>query len=215
MITVSKLVGKNDCAEVLHDLKIWNMDAEEVTKAHVQGFFYRAKLRTDRDIARNCANFIVQAITEAHDDRIVRNDRLNDLVISEPPYLSSDLRLALEQMTVPARRCVYFALLMGWRIEEAAQLTWSTVKQLRSQGAIHDAAIDVLDALPRHFKSDLVFWEQTNQPKPTMLVGLKLDVELAFNCTYGELLEKFQTMVLVDPVLHASELKTIWSDIYG
>ncbi|MCR9484066.1 hypothetical protein [Vibrio alginolyticus] len=217
MITVSKLVGKENCAEELQDLKIWDMDVEEVMPAHLQGFFYRSKLRTSRDIAKNCANFIARSITEANDKKFVRNDRLSNFSISEPPYLSSELRLSLEQMSVPARRCTYFALLMGWPIERAVELTWKEINEMKESGQMtyHDAALDVIDCMPRHFKNNLVFWDQSNTGQPVALVGLRLDIETAFDCTYEELLDKFQTMVLVDPTIHADELKTIWGTNNG
>lgn len=56
MITVSELIGKDGCAAELSDLRLWDMDAEEVMPAHLQGFFYRSRLRTDRETARQCAN---------------------------------------------------------------------------------------------------------------------------------------------------------------
>lgn len=212
MITVSQLVGREACAEELRDLKIWEMDVEDVMPAHLQGFFYRSKLRTNREVAKNCANFIANGISQAFNDKVVRNNRLMNFSISEPPYLSGELRKSLETMSVATRRCTYFALLMGWTPEQATELNWSKVAKLKSSGAMfhYDAALDVLDALPRHFRDERVFWEYSTKFEPVALAGLRFRIETAFDCQYEELLEKFQTMVLIDPALHSDELKALW-----
>ncbi|EOB4971298.1 hypothetical protein [Vibrio fluvialis] len=217
MITVSQLVGMESCAEELRDLKIWEMDVEDVMPAHLQGFFYRSKLRTNREVAKNCANFIAESISAAFKEKVVRNDRLMNFSISEPPYLSGELRKSLEQMSQAERRCTYFSLLMGWTPEQTIELTWGQVTRLKASGAMfhHDAAMDVLDALPRHFKDDRVFWEYNSQLQPASLVGMRGKIETTFECKYEELLEKFQTMVLIDPALHSEELKTLWENSNG
>lgn len=217
MITVSQLVGMESCAEELRDLKIWEMDVEDVMPAHLQGFFYRSKLRTNREIAKNCANFIAESISAAFKEKVVRNDRLMNFSISEPPYLSGELRKSLEQMSQAERRSTYFSLLMGWTPEQTTELTWGQVTKLKESGAMfhHDAALDVLDALPRHFKDDRVFWEYNSKLQPVSLVGMRGKIETTFGCKYEELLEKFQTMVLIDPALHSEELKALWENSNG
>lgn len=107
---------------------------------------------------------------------------------------------------------MYFALLMGITIDQASSLTWNEVKQMRESGLMvdQDAALDVLDQLPRHFRSPLVFWEMSSQNQPVSLIGLRAEVETIFCMTYDELMEKFQTMLFVDPSIHADELRQIW-----
>lgn len=207
MILTKELLRMDDFPLSLHEMYIFDMEAEAVTIAHLQGFYYRAKQRTTHDTAKHFAELIAREITRTHEIGGLNNNRLARFTIPNPPMLSGELRLALSQMALSERRCVYFALLMNIDLALAVQLRWDEVMRLHKMEAINDAATDVLDSLPRHFRSPYVFWK--DEP-PVPLNDLERTVELVFGFSYDQLRQKFLTMVLVDSPLQAEAFRQQW-----
>ena len=202
MILTKELLRMSEIPSVLQDMYVFELDAEAITIAHLQGFYYRAKQRTTHSTAKHYAELIAREITHAHALGGLNNAKLAKFTIRNPPMLSGELRVALERLTLSERRCVYFALLMNIDLSLAIQLRWEEVTRLHQMNAINDAATDVLDSLPRHFRSSYVFWK--DEP-PVPLTHLEQTVELTFGCSYNQLRQKFLTMVLVDTELQATE----------
>lgn len=206
MIRINELLDFKDIQKELADMMTLQLDVEEITIAHLQGFYYRAKLRTSHGVAKFWAEFIANGINEAYDNGFVKNDRLQQFRIANPPMLSGDFRKTLEAMELSERRCLYFALLLNVDIEHIISLTWADTKTLIERGVVNDAAIDILDSLPRHFKFPYVFWK--GEP-PERLHDIKTTTQLTFGCTYDQLRKKFLSMVLIDSELDAEEFRKI------
>lgn len=95
-------------------------------------------------------------------------------------YLTRAEEMALLGKAVPhVRAAVVFAIYSGLRLKEQFTLTWknvnmqngtvridaATAKGKRTRDVVLLApALDVLRALPRHIKSDLVFWHADGEP---------------------------------------------------
>ena len=204
MITLENLCGKRNFPEELHQFAIWDMDADNVAPIHLSGFFYRAKLLVSREAAKAAAEAIARDISNANHQGFVHNDRFENYRIASTPMLLGDLRQGLEKLDLADRRCVFFSLIMGWSLERVSELTWPEVKSISS--IISDAAWDVLESLPRHLRSDLVFWRDTANGVP-QLADIRFRVEMAFGCDYDKLRSKFASMVFIDPELAAQEVR--------
>lgn len=211
MILTSEIIGTVEIPPELKDMLIFDLDVEEVTVAHLQGFYYRAKLRTSHTTAKYFAEMIAREITNANKIGAVDNNRLSNFFLKTQPMLSSELRQSLEKMELSERRCTYFALLLNVDVDNVVNLKWDEIRELHKLNAINDAATDVLDSLPRHFKFPFVFWK--NNP-PERLHDIKQTVELAFGCTYETLRKKFLTMVLVDTDQQVEDFKKNLGGVY-
>lgn len=206
MILVSNLVSRLDYPLDLHDLKLWDQDAESISSAILHGFNYRARQLTDRELANNLTNRIADAINIANQSGQISNSKLKNFKILESPMLLSDLRTNLELLDLSDRRCAYFALLTNMEIEQAMDLTWKEVNLLRQNGLIDDVAMDVIDSVPRHIRFPYVFWKYQDN-LPVKLYQIKTDMEIAFGCKFEKLQAKFNSMVLTDPILHSEDIK--------
>lgn len=204
MITVADLCGKNNFPRELDSFAIWDMWADNVAPIHLQSLYFRAKLRTSHLVAKSAVDTIARDISNANFEGFVHNDRLNNFSIADSPMLIGDLKEGLLKLDVEERRCVFFALIMGWSIHRVLELTWPEVKSLK--GVVSDAGWDVLDSLPRHFKNELVFWRNVDGAA-LPLVDLEFKTEMAFGCSYDNLRSRFASMVFLDPELAAQEVK--------
>lgn len=204
MITLKDLCGKANFPEELSQFAIWDMDADRVAPVHLSGFFYRAKLVVSREAAKAAVETIALDISNANMQGFVHNDRLEGYRIASSPMLLGELRSGLEKLDLAERRCTFFSLIMGWSLERVSDLTWPEVKTITS--IISDAAWDVLESLPRHLRSDLVFWRDTGNGV-AKLADVRFKVEMAFGCDYDKLRAKFASMVFVDPELAAQEVR--------
>lgn len=210
MTTVEQLVKRVDYPLSLHDMKLWDLDSETITRAHLQGFYYRASVRTSKDEAREIVLRIADAITQASNAGAIHNTQLSNFSVSQPPMLSGELRIALELLTVPTRRCAFLALLMQWPIERAIDLKWADINYLRQFDGFNDLAIDTVQSMPRHISFPYVFWELDGDT-PVKVNNARADVEIAFGFEFEVLLKRFSTMVISDPTLHAAELESYFA----
>lgn len=211
MIRINELLDFSDIEPQLSELLIFDLYVDEITVAHLQGFYYRAKLRTSHGIAKYWAEFIAKGINDAYERGIVRNDRLTEFRIANSPMLSGEFRETLAKLDLAERRCLYFALLLNVDINLVINLQWTDVRVLIDRGVVNDAAIDVLDSLPRHIKFPYVFWKGN---PPERLHDIEMVAQLTFGCTYEQLRKKFLKMVLVDTNVQAEEFKKIREGIY-
>lgn len=210
MTTVETLVKRVDYPLSLHDMKLWDLDAEEITRAHLQGFYYRASVRTSKDEARELVLRIADAITQASEAGAIHNKKLSGFSVAQPPMLSGELRIALELMHLETRRCAFFALLMNWDIERAIDLKWSDINYLRQFEDLNDMALDVVQSVPRHISFPYVFWK-SEEGMPAKLDDARADVEIAFGFEFEVLLKRFSSMVISDPLLNAAEIEKYFS----
>lgn len=206
MIITNELIRMDEIPAELRDMIIFTMSADDITQSHLQGFYYRAKLRTSYGTAKHCAELIAREVTNAYNVGAITNNRLANFSIRPQPMLSGEFRMTLESMDLAERRCLYFALLLNVDVLLTVNLKWNEVQELHRLNAISDAATDVLDSLPRHFKFQYVFWR--GDP-PERLHDIKTVVELAFGCSYEALRQKFNGMVMVDTALQAQEFKAL------
>lgn len=204
MITVEDLCGKQNFPPELHPFKIWEMRADNVAPIHLQSLYFRAKLATSHLIAKAAVDSIARDISQANFEGFVHNDRLDSFSIAEAPMLASDLKNGMAKLELEERRCLFFALVMGWSLPRVLELTWAEIKSMKS--IVCDAGWDVLDSLPRHFKSDRVFWRVIDGAV-LPLVDLEFKAEIAFGCTYEKLRSRFASMIFMDPDLAAEEVK--------
>lgn len=95
-------------------------------------------------------------------------------------YLSRAEEIALLGKAVPhVRAAIVFAIYSGLRLKEQFTLSWRNVDMQNGTVRIHardakgkrtrdvvllEPALDVLRKLPRHIKSDLVFWHRDGEP---------------------------------------------------
>lgn len=210
MILIEQLVPRIDFPIVVHDMKIWDMDAESVTPAHLHGFNYRAKNRIDHTDAKSMVERIADAISIADECGQIKNSKFKSFSIKEPPMLSGEFRLNLELLSLEERRCAYFALLSNMTLENSISLTWSDVNVLRSNDLIQDCSLDIVDSMVRHLRFPYVFWE-TIDSSPVRLHNLRANLEIAFGCSFEALQEKFNSMVLTDPQIYSKELEKHFS----
>lgn len=211
MITTNELIRMDEIPAELRDMIIFTMDVDKITRSHLQGFYYRAKLRTSPGIAKHCAELIASRVTHAHRVGATSNDSLSEFSVRPQPMLSGEFRTTLGIMTLAERRCLYFSLLLSVDVSLIISLKWNDVKELHRLNAINDAATDVLDSLPRHFRFPYVFWQ--GDP-PERLHDIKVTAELAFGCSYEALRKKFAGMVMVDSELQARELRELLGGNY-
>jgi hypothetical protein len=204
MITVEDLCGKGNFPRELYSFKIWEMRADNVAPIHLQSLYFRAKLITSHLTAKSAVDSIARDIAQANFEGFVHNDRLDNFSIVEPPMLINDLKDGMSKLAMEERRCLFFALVMGWSLPRVLELTWPEIKSMK--GVISDAGWDVLDSLPRHFKSDRVFWRSV-EGATLPLVDLEFNAEIAFGCTYEKLRSRFASMIFMDPDLAAEEVK--------
>lgn len=210
MTTVESLVKRVDYPLSLHDMKLWDLDAEEITKAHLQGFYYRASVRTSKDEARDLVLRIADAITQASEVGAIHNHNLSGFSVAQPPMLSGELRISLELMSLETRRCAFFAMLMNWDIERAIDLKWSDINYLRQFEDINDIAFDILRSVPQHISFPYVFWK-LEDGMPVKLNNARADIEIAFGIEFEVLLKRFSSMVISDPSLSAAEIESYFS----
>ncbi len=211
MLIVSQLVKRDDCADELRQLTLWNMRTDAVRRVHLSVFFQLGKRLTDHHIAQNCANYILERLKSAHLNRVIRNPHLMGCEGIVTPFFSFELKRGLQSMDMMSRRCVYFALLSDLPITQVVKLTWHKVKDLKRRQFAHlDAAWDVLDGTPHHIHSPLVFWHHDGD-EVQGLEFIEEDVQLAFGVTFSELRMKFADMVLLDQSHDAEQLIQKWS----
>lgn len=204
MITLANLCGKANFPEELHSFRIWELDADRVAPVHLQGLFYRAKTLLSRERAKAAVEQIARDISAANLQGFVHNDRLENFHIASSPMFLGDLKHGLIKMTLEERRCVFFALVMGWSLERVSDLTWDEVKTLKS--VICDAGWDILERLPRHLRCKYVFW-QDGGSGAVRLTDIRFKTEMAFGCDYDDLRDRFASMIFIDPDLAAKEVR--------
>lgn len=204
MISVEDLCGKGSFPEGIHHFATWEMDINRLSPIHLHALYYRAKQVIGWPAAKAACEAIAREIAVANENGLAQNDRLGNFKIASSPMFLGDLRIGLEKLERVERRCVFLALVMGWSLERVVELTWPEVMTLKH--VINDAGWDVLDAMPRHFKSDLVFWEVGNEGV-AKLQDVRFKTEMAFGCDYDKLRDRFANMVFIDPELAAEEVR--------
>lgn len=211
MLIVSQLVRRDDCADELRHLKLWNMRADAVRRVHLSVFFQLGKHLTNHEVAKNCTNHILSQLQQAHLNCVIRNEHLTDYQGISEPFFSFDLKRGLASMDDMSRRCVYFSLLSELPLKKAVTLTWGKLKRLKATGQYRhlDAAWDVIDATPHHFQTPLVFWRYENG-EVCALDFIEEDVRLAFGMEFSALKQHFASMILFDQGQEAQALLRRW-----
>lgn len=208
MYLIENLIPKHDYPSNLHDMKLWETDAEHLSSAHLHGFHYRAKRLIDPDMAKELVLRVADAVNLAHEAGQISNDKFKNFQLYTPPMLSGEFRIALEALPMRKRQCIYFALLAEMPLENAIDLTWDDAKLLFEKGILNDAALDVIEAIPPRLRCPYVFWNDETR-MPYRLVDLRADTEILFGCEFEALQDRFNKMLLVDLSEGVEDLKTI------
>ena len=173
---------------------LWNLPAKKIKPHQLAAF--RKRLELERYPAADSlfAN-IMLSLDEAR-----LSGELTDapvLSYSEPIHTaltSDDLIKGFALMTRPLPAAILFALEVGMSPEQVVTLTWKMVSKAFRYGGLTPIARRILEAQPRHIRSQYVFWREHGN-KPIPLFGLELEVFGCFGMVWAELQQGYTSLV--------------------
>jgi len=108
---------------------------------------------------------------------------------------TGEFRSLLAQVSVPRRKAILFALETGTDLKDVLSLRWPAALKIN----VTEQARWVLLGMPRHIRSDLVFWEYSRNGSPFPLVGLAEQLAgMTQNMTWSGLVDCYRRAIPYD-----------------
>lgn len=180
-------------SERVSALKVWQKAVDKVTSVDLSVLaFHLVREHNDKRKAQSAIDYFIDCWRRA-EKLGINTSTLKKPVVKESIMMISDLEGWLQQMSVPRRRCFLYALLSEQNLTEVMEMTW---KQYMSQWRqVPEFCRDIVQMIPRHIHSDLVFYEIRNG-KPLALSGLEFESLMITGKPWVELLESSQNVIL-------------------
>lgn len=173
--------------------KLWDREIETVRPAEVYAFIYRNKLQGKEAEARQSVDMMLSELRTAIARREVGGSFIERLSAFDTRMTRGDVRVLLSSMTRERALATLFTLEADVLPEQIATVRWSHV--LKSD--LSERAREVLSLMPRHIRTDLVFWEY-DESRLSPLFALKPYIEQKAGMTWEWLQVSYASRIDID-----------------
>lgn len=147
--------------------RLWERDVETIKPIEFTCFIRRMKERGYEAQAAKAVELAVNEIFKAIIQSDVKSVELIK-IFSEPRNADFGMiKERLQELSLVRRKAFMFMLDTGMTAQEVIKLKWHEVKNRK----FTETASTVLRSLPRHIKSDFVFWEYGSRASAMPILG--------------------------------------------
>lgn len=175
--------------------KLWWRDIETISGPELHAFLarmgyegYGAEARADLTIA-------IDELRKAVHRGEANPVKMAQFSFPEARITTGEIRALLSKTTLPRRKAIMFAAEMEMGLKDMVELRWPVALKMK----LTEQARWVLLGQPRHFRSNLVFWEYSRQGSPFPLIGFTEEVRgLLGNMRWEDFARQYRSAIPYD-----------------
>jgi hypothetical protein len=179
---------------------LWDKELEGVKEESITLFYARASIAGMRKEAIDLIEAVQSAVIVAafHGEKAAGVSAIIMHVPPPDPFMVDEFVTRLAKLSQARCRACLYALVTRSAPPAVTALTWNDLPQGRSHLPV--LAREILDecARTRHIRLPYVFWEWATNKIAAPLMDLQGTIEVAFCCTWPELVEKHDRMIKVN-----------------
>lgn len=180
--------------------RLWRQEIGTISEMDIQLYYARSTLAGHRQAAIDALER-VQTVLIGMTFKGQLRENASAIVLHQLPqsrFMVDEFVEGLRRLPQPRRLACLYALEARADPVSVVTLTWSEIA--RRQGGFSHLACQVLAAAAqtRHIKLPYVFWEWVSEQIAAPLMELKWSCEQAHECTWPQLVVRYQTMTLID-----------------
>lgn len=193
---VSELQEINNGGDMtaISNLKLWRTDAEFVSNIKLLTSYALLKNRVGHTKASSQIKQVIQCIKRARFFGEIDEGCELELKPLQPILTWERFESDLAAMTRTQQRVVLFCLGSGINLEDAQTLTWEEALRMKRQRRLNIISSDILKTSVRHFRADLVFWQNSKAGKAIPIFDMDHIVSSITNKSWDAYREQYHSL---------------------
>jgi hypothetical protein len=189
-------LAQMNASRLLAESRIWNKDVEGLTREELLSFIKRHELSGRGVEARESVELLLSELRACIACKEIDGAIVERYSLPEERMTLGELSEIVSLLSRAREGAVVFALAAGLTLDEVVGLRWKAALKIVRRSS---AALRVLQVVPRHIRTDLVFWEYVSGKRLSPLFGLKAHFELVSNGrSFESLQRRFGDMLMID-----------------